>query len=83
MEIKRRQLQPGSPLAPSSSGSAGAAVKRQGGSAYRMVKMEPESQTVWRTRVDEDLKGKFYTFNVKIDADVWRGDTPGLAWQRL
>ena len=30
-----------------------------------------------QARVDEDLKGKFYTFNVKID-DVWQGDTPGL-----
>ena len=32
---------------------------------------------MWQARVDEDLKGKFYTFNVKID-DVWQGDTPGL-----
>ena len=61
------------------SGSAGAAVRKkgQGGSAYRMVKMEPASDGMWQARVDEDLKGKFYTFNVKID-DVWQGDTPGL-----
>ena len=51
--------------------------KGQGGSAYRMVKMEPESDGMWQARVDEDLKGKFYTFNVKID-NVWQGDTPGL-----
>lgn len=51
--------------------------KGQGGSAYRMVKMEPTSDGLWQARVDEDLKGKFYTFNVKID-DVWQGDTPGL-----
>ena len=51
--------------------------KGQGGSAYRMVKMEPASDGLWQARVDEDLKGKFYTFNVKID-DVWQGDTPGL-----
>lgn len=51
--------------------------KGQGGSAYRMVKMEPASDGMWQARVDEDLKGKFYTFNVKID-DVWQGDTPGL-----
>lgn len=42
-----------------------------------MVKMEPASDGMWQARVDEDLKGKFYTFNVKID-DVWQGDTPGL-----
>ena len=51
--------------------------KGQGGSAYRMVKMAPASDGLWQARVDEDLKGKFYTFNVKID-DVWQGDTPGL-----
>ena len=51
--------------------------KGQGGSAYRMVKMEPASDGMWQARVDEDLKGKFYTFNVKVD-DVWQGDTPGL-----
>lgn len=51
--------------------------KGQGGSAYRMVKMESASDGMWQARVDEDLKGKFYTFNVKID-DVWQGDTPGL-----
>ena len=29
--------------------------KGQGGSAYRMVKMEPASDGLWQARVDEDL----------------------------
>lgn len=40
--------------------------KGQGGSAYRMVKMEPASDGMWQARVDEDLKGKFYTFSAPI-----------------
>lgn len=49
----------------------------QGGSAKRMVDMEPAEDGMWRTSVEGDLKGCFYTFNVRIN-DVWQGDTPGL-----
>ena len=60
------------------SGSAGAAVrKRTGRFCLSYGEDGPASDGMWQARVDEDLKGKFYTFNVKID-DVWQGDTPGL-----
>ena len=49
----------------------------QGGSAYKMLPMEEADGGMWKTTVEEDLNGKFYTFNVKI-GDVWLGDTPGL-----
>ena len=49
----------------------------QGGSAYKMFPMEAGEDGMWRIVVKEELKGKFYTFNVKI-AGVWQGDTPGV-----
>ena len=49
----------------------------EGGHAYRTVAMEAGEEGVWHTTVSEDLLGKFYTFNVKID-DRWLGDTPGI-----
>lgn len=49
----------------------------EGGHAYRTVAMEAGEEGVWHTIVSEDLLGKFYTFNVKID-DRWLGDTPGI-----
>ena len=32
---------------------------------------------IWNTSIKEDLKGKFYTFNVKVNGK-WLGDTPGI-----
>ena len=49
----------------------------KGGAAYRMIGMERASDGMWQAVVNGDLKGRFYTFNVKID-DVWQGDTPGV-----
>lgn len=49
----------------------------EGGAAYRMIGMERASDGMWQAVVNGDLKGRFYTFNVKID-DVWQGDTPGV-----
>lgn len=49
----------------------------QGGSAYRMIPLTAEEKGMWKGKIEEDLNGKFYTFNVKIN-DVWQGDTPGL-----
>lgn len=49
----------------------------QGGSAYQMIPLVAEEEGMWKGTVEEDLNGKFYTFNVKIK-DVWQGDTPGL-----
>lgn len=49
----------------------------QGGSAWQMVPMEYGENGMWHAAVDGDLKGFFYTFNVKVN-DVWLGDTPGV-----
>ena len=49
----------------------------EGGHAYKTVSMEAGEEGVWHTMVNEDLMGKFYTFNIKID-DQWLGDTPGI-----
>lgn len=47
------------------------------GSAYQSVTLEPKDDGLWSASVDQDLKGKFYAFNVKIK-DKWLGETPGL-----
>ena len=49
----------------------------EGGHAYQSVNMQAGEEGVWYARVEGDLSGKFYTFNVKID-DRWLGDTPGI-----
>lgn len=48
-----------------------------GGHAYETVAMQPAEDGTWTAQVKGDLKGKFYTFNVKI-RDKWLGDTPGI-----
>lgn len=47
------------------------------GSAYHSVEMEWSEDGTWTASVKEDLKGKFYTFNVKVGGN-WLGDTPGI-----
>lgn len=47
------------------------------GAPQKMLTMKPINDGCWEAYLHEDLKGKFYTFNVKIN-DVWQGDTPGL-----
>ena len=54
----------------------------KGGAAYRMIGMERASDGMWQAVVNGDLKGRFYTFNVKID-DVWQGEILPESWQRL
>lgn len=49
----------------------------QGGSPKEMIQMEPKADGMWTATVKGDLKGSFYTFNVKVDG-VWLGDTPGV-----
>ena len=39
--------------------------------------MESSEEGTWKTKVEKDLIGKFYTFNVKSN-DKWLGDTPGI-----
>lgn len=48
-----------------------------GGHAYETIPMERSEGGTWTIKVLKNLKGKFYTFNVKID-DKWLGDTPGI-----
>ena len=47
------------------------------GSAYKTIPMEKGIDGTWKATVAEDLHGKFYTFNVKVE-DRWLGDTPGI-----
>lgn len=48
-----------------------------GGHAYETLSMVSDKEGTWTAKVDKDLIGKFYTFNVKIK-DQWLGDTPGI-----
>lgn len=47
------------------------------GSAYQTLSLEMGEDGIWNTSIREDLKGKFYTFNVKVNGK-WLGDTPGI-----
>ena len=47
------------------------------GSAYQTLSLEMGEDGIWSTSIKEDLKGKFYTFNVKVNGK-WLGDTPGI-----
>lgn len=51
--------------------------KGEGGAAYRMLSMVRQTDGRWTAKAEGDMKGKFYTFNVKIN-DLWLGDTPGV-----
>lgn len=47
------------------------------GSAYDMKDMKRSKDGTWIASVKEDLKGKFYTFQVKI-GEQWLDETPGM-----
>lgn len=47
------------------------------GSAYQTLSLEMGEDGIWNTSIKEDLKGKFYTFNVKVNGK-WLGDSPGI-----
>lgn len=49
----------------------------QEGMAYRSEDMKRGEKGTWKIKIKEDLKGKFYTFQVKVD-DVWLKETPGM-----
>lgn len=49
----------------------------EGGHASETVEMKRGEEGTWTAEVKRDLKGQFYTFNVKIDGR-WLGDTPGI-----
>ena len=47
------------------------------GSAYEMKDMKRSKSGTWIASVKGDLKGKFYTFQVKI-GEQWLNETPGM-----
>lgn len=47
------------------------------GSAYKIIDMNRSSDGTWEVEISEDLKGKFYTFQVKI-GESWLDETPGM-----
>ena len=47
------------------------------GSASNTFPMEMGENGTWNISIKEDLKGKFYTFDVKVNGK-WLGDTPGI-----
>lgn len=48
-----------------------------GGKPVKTVAMRKGEKGVWKAEVKGDLKGRFYTFNVKQDGKML-GETPGL-----
>lgn len=49
----------------------------EGGKPEEQIEMEMADDDVWRTRVDRDLKGSFYTFQIEKDGK-WLDETPGI-----
>jgi len=47
------------------------------GGAYKTLDMSRSEKGTWTLKVNEDLKGKFYTFQVKI-GEKWLEETPGM-----
>lgn len=49
----------------------------QDSSAYDIQSMHRSKNGTWILKIPGDLKGKFYTFQIKID-DKWLDETPGI-----
>lgn len=49
----------------------------EGAAADSTIAMQAGQNGMWNVVVDGDLKGRFYTFNVKREGQ-WLGDTPGV-----
>lgn len=47
------------------------------GGAYQNTNMKRAENGTWKLEIKKDLKGKFYTFQVKIK-DKWLEETPGM-----
>lgn len=47
------------------------------GGAYKTLDMSRSEKGTWTLKVNEDLKGKFYTFQIKI-GEKWLEETPGM-----
>ena len=49
-----------------------------GGNPYETISMKHDKNTgTWSAQINQDLLGKFYAFNVKVNGK-WLGDTPGI-----
>jgi pullulanase len=46
------------------------------GGAYKTIDMKSDENGTWKLEVEENLKGKFYTFQIKI-GEKWLDETPG------
>lgn len=49
----------------------------EGGEREEQIEMNKSDDGTWRVRVDGDLKGKFYTFQIEKDGK-WLDETPGI-----
>ncbi len=47
------------------------------GGAYKTMDMKRSEKGTWTLKVDENLKGKFYTFQIRI-GEKWLDETPGM-----
>ena len=47
------------------------------GGAYEILDMDRAEKGTWTLKINKDLKGKFYTFQIKVN-DVWLDETPGM-----
>jgi len=47
------------------------------GAAYQVVDMKRSTDGTWKKEIDEDLKSKFYTFQIRI-GEKWLSETPGM-----
>ena len=47
------------------------------GSAYEIHNMKRSDKGTWKLKLNGNLKGKFYTFQVKID-ELWLDENPGV-----
>jgi len=47
------------------------------GKAWKTLSLAKGSDGTWAKQMKGDLKGKFYTFEAKVDGK-WRGETPGI-----
>jgi len=47
------------------------------GGAYKTVEMSRSSEGTWKKEINEDLKGKFYTFQIRV-GESWLDETPGI-----
>ena len=47
------------------------------GGAYQTHDMDRSEKGTWTFKIDENLKGKFYTFQIKVN-EKWLDETPGM-----